>query len=223
MTKDNWPSVLVFAVALIVFHFSIISKAPDECILQTMLLLRNSAPLGLEIGNWLDQSGLKALLSAKQKEYKTPLSLDEVKEPFEAIEALENHILLSYNKGVTSLAYQQALSALKKWLSWTEGRPLAWIHFVWWPASITPEYMTLLAENEDGALLIFIHWCAIMKNAPQKWYFQGWAETVGASAFHRIRSPECNISLKWATTTLGIDFSWVTTDFLIETIQDRLS
>lgn len=222
VTEDNWPSILVFVVALIVFHFSITSKAPEGCILETMLLLRNSAPLGLEIGTWLNRSGLKALLSAKQAEYKTLLGQDDVKAPLEAIRALENSTILSYNTGVASIAYQQAISALKRWLYWIEGRPLAWIHFIWWPAAITSEYMTLLAENEDGALLIFVHWCAIMKNAPQRWYLQGWAQTVGASAVHRICSPECHISLKWAITTLGIDFSWMATDFPIDAIQDSL-
>jgi hypothetical protein len=82
--------------------------------------------------------------------------------------------------------------------------------------------MALLAENDDGALLIFVHWCAIMKNAPQRWYLQGWAQTVGASAFHRIDSPSGHRLLKWAITTLGIDFSWVATELLIDKIQDRL-
>ena len=187
-----------------------------------MLLLRNSAPLGLEIGTWLNQSGFKALLSAKQAEYKIQLNQDDIKAPLEAIQALESSIILSYDTGVASVAYQQAISALKNWLSWTEGRPLTWIHFIWWPAAITPEYMTLLSENDDGTLLIFIHWCAIMKNAPQRWYLLGWAQTVGAAAFHRIRWPGCHLSSKWAITTLGIDFSWVATEFLIETIQERL-
>ncbi|KAE9377235.1 hypothetical protein N431DRAFT_542616 [Stipitochalara longipes BDJ] len=221
VTEENWLAVLVFAVALSIFHFCTTSKAPEGCILETMLLLRNSAPLGLEIGAWMDQSGLKTVLSAKQAEYKATISVDDVKAPLEAIQALESSIILSYNTGIASLAYQQAISALKKWLSWTEGRPHAWIHLVWWPAAITTEYMTLLAENEDGALLIFVYWCAIMKNAPQRWYLQGWAQRVGASAFHRISSPSWHLLLKWAITTLGIDFSWLATEFLIESIQDN--
>ncbi|KAN0117692.1 hypothetical protein V8E51_003669 [Hyaloscypha variabilis] len=222
VTEENWLSVLVFAITLAVFHFSITSKAPDGCILETMLVLRSSGPLGLEIGAWLDQSELEPLLSAKQAEHKPPFCLDDIKAPLEAIEALETFIAASYNTGVASLAYKHAIGALKSWLSWTQGRPLLWIHFLWWPAAVSPEYIALLAENDDGALLIFVHWCAIMKNAPQRWYLQGWAQTVGASAFHRIDSPSGHRLLKWAKTTLGIDFSWVATELLIDKIQDRL-
>jgi hypothetical protein len=187
-----------------------------------MLLLRNSAPLGQEIGAWLEHSGLKTILSAKQAEYGASLGLDDVKAPLEAIQALESCIILSYNTGVASLAYQQAVGALKKWQSWTDGRPRVWIHFFWWLASVTPEYMTLLAENEDGALLIFVRWCAIMKNAPQRWYSYGWAQRVGASAIHQIGSSSWHFLLKWATTTPGVDFGSLATEFHVDTIQDRL-
>ena len=218
VTEDNWPSLLIFAVAIVMFHFSITSKAPEGCI-QTMLLLRNSTPLGPEIGGWLKKSGLKALLSAKKPEHRTPPDLDSVKAPMEALEALESCVICSDNTGVASLAYQQAISALKKWLSWTEGQPLAWIHFVWWPASITLEYMALLAENEDGALLIFVHWCDIMKNAPPRWYLHGWGETVGASTFHCIRSRDWHLLLKWAMNILEIELSWMAAGVLLDSIK----
>jgi hypothetical protein len=220
VTEDNWLAILVFAVALSVFHFSTTSQAPEGCILETMLLLRNSAPLGREIGPWLEQSGLEALLLAKQAEYKATLGLDNVNAPLMAIEALEAFIVLAYNKRVPSLAYQLAIGSLKRWMTWTEGRPHAWIHFFWWPASVTPEYMTLLAENEEGALLIFAHWCAIMKNAPQRWYLQGWAQKVGASAINRMGSSNWHLLSKWAMTTLGIDFPGECMS--IETTQDSL-
>jgi hypothetical protein len=131
VTQDNWLAVLVFAVALSVFHFSTTSQAPEGCIVETMLLLRNSAPIGQETGAHLTQSGLKAPLSAKQTKYKALLGPHDVKAPLEAIQALENSIILSYNTGVASIAYQQTIGALKKWLSWTEGRPHAWVQFFW--------------------------------------------------------------------------------------------
>ncbi|KAH8890536.1 hypothetical protein GQ53DRAFT_589932, partial [Thozetella sp. PMI_491] len=100
--------------------------------------------------------------------------------------------------------YQGAVATLKSWLFLTRGRPRTWRDFIIWPASISPECMALFKSNDPLATVIFLHWCAVMHNAPSRWFLRGWARKIAVLALRQLNPSEWYCLLGWAMARLGI-------------------
>jgi hypothetical protein len=50
-----------------------------------------------------------------------------------------------------------------------------------WPVSVDKEYIDLLYERHPGALILLAHYCIILKQMQQRWYFAGRASKLMAS------------------------------------------
>ncbi|KAL6886264.1 hypothetical protein HDV57DRAFT_382811 [Trichoderma longibrachiatum] len=187
ISDRNWFTVLVFAISVLIFHFDIHRRAKrglaDDEFLEPILALRGAASLGMELGPWLMKSRLLAVIRRRVAAENPPW--DHLAE-----QAVTN--LQMINETSTALrsraACRDALEKMQFWLRLTLCRPRTWLHFVWWPGAIDQEYLHLLEVRDPMALVILVHWCAVMKASPRKWFMEGWAENVARPAIAQIGS-----------------------------------
>ncbi|KAL7942589.1 hypothetical protein V8C42DRAFT_331409 [Trichoderma barbatum] len=195
ISDRNWFTVLVFAISVLIFHFDIHRRAKrglsDDEFLEPILALRGAALLGMELGPWLLKS--KLLVAVRRRIAAENPPWDDLAE--QAITNLE--LINETSSPLRNRAiYKDALNKLQFWLRLTSSRPRTWLHFVWWPGAIDQEYLDLLGTKDSMALVILIHWCAIMKSSPKKWFMEGWAENVARPAIAQI-GPEWDEIMEW--------------------------
>ncbi|KAH6608442.1 Zn2Cys6 transcription factor [Trichoderma cornu-damae] len=203
ISDRNWFTILVFAISVLVFHFDIHRRAKrglsDDEFLEPILALRGAALLGMELGPWLMKSKLLAAIRRRIAAENPPW--DDLAEQAIANLGLVNKTSPS---GPRSRAVcHDALDKLQFWLRLTSCRPRTWLHFVWWPGAVDQEYVHLLARKDPMALVILIHWCAVMKSAPRQWFMRGWAENVARPVLPQI-GPEWHEATEWALSRIGV-------------------
>ncbi|KAM0263508.1 hypothetical protein ACHAQJ_001126 [Trichoderma viride] len=196
ISDRNWFSVLVFAISVLIFHFDIHRRAKrglsDDEFLEPVLALRGAALLGMELGPWLMKSKLLAAIRRRIAAENPPW--DDLAE--QAITNLELINETPSSSPQNRAICQDALNKLQFWLRLASCRPRTWLHFVWWPGAIDQQYLDLLARKDPMALVILIHWCAVMKSSPKKWFTEGWAENVSRPVIPQI-GPEWNDVMEW--------------------------
>lgn len=153
--------------------------------------------LGMELGPWLMKSRLLAVIRRRVAAENPPW--DHLAEQAVTKLQMMNEALtaLGSNKEV----YRDALEKMQFWLRLTSCRPRTWLHFVWWPGAIDQEYLHLLETRDPMALVILVHWCAVMKASPRKWFMEGWAENVARPAIAQI-GPEWDGAMEWALSRI---------------------
>lgn len=185
INEHNWLSVLIFAISVLVFHFDVYRRAKrgpsDDGFMEPILALRGAALVGIELGPWLLKSRLVSAIK-KRALGETP-PWDDLAE-----QAISNLQLINETSSplLSRAAYRDTLIKLQFWLQLSSCKPRIWLHFVWWPGAVDQEYLDLLARKDQMALVILVHWCAVMKSAPKKWFLEGWAENVSRPAIPQI-------------------------------------
>lgn len=81
---------------------------------------------------------------------------------------------------------RQAFGELEKWAMECQGRPRRWDHYQEWPGRVFPEFLDLVAIGDDIALLILVHWTAIMSRS-SKPFVASWAVRAGLSTIGRLK------------------------------------
>lgn len=66
------------------------------------------------------------------------------------------------------------------------------------------EFSELLNERHPVSLLIYIHWCAIMHRAPNRWFLNGWARRAATAAALHL-GPQWDEFLEWPRTVLATE------------------
>ncbi|KAL7924463.1 hypothetical protein ACQKWADRAFT_286775 [Trichoderma austrokoningii] len=202
ISDRNWFSVLIFAISVLIFHFDIHRRAKrglsDEEFMEPILALRGAALLGMELGPWLTKSRLLAAIRRRVEGEKPPW--DHLAE-----QAISN--LQSINETSSPLQsraiYRDTLNKLQFWLRLSTCKPRTWLHFVWWPGAVDQEYLDLLARKDQMALVILVHWCAVMKSSPKKWFMEGWAENVSRPVIPQI-GQEWDGVMEWPLSKIRV-------------------
>ncbi|KAL6872851.1 hypothetical protein J3F83DRAFT_731181 [Trichoderma novae-zelandiae] len=200
ISDRNWFTVLAFAISVLIFHFDIHRRAKrglaDDEFLEPIVALRGAALLGMELGPWLMESRLLAVIRRR-------VAADDPPWDHVAEQAIAN--LQVMNETSTALRSRaickDALDKMQFWLRLTSSRPRTWLHFVWWPGAIDQEYLHLLETRDPMALMILVHWCAVMKASPTRWFMEGWAENVARPAIAQI-GPEWDYAMEWALSRI---------------------
>jgi hypothetical protein len=177
LKESEWVATLAFAMTVVIFQLRITTiQANKDCMAETMLILRSGANSARSVA-----PHFMAERSLRNRELRaTPMPLDpHMLYAFENLERLvsEYNWVENFEK-----VYEQPVQALKQWLNMTQGQPRTWLHFIWWPSSIDPKYIYLLAQKDPVAIIIFLHWCTVMVNAPPRWFLNGWAATMAMQA-----------------------------------------
>lgn len=81
---------------------------------------------------------------------------------------------------------RQAFQELEKWAIECQGQPRRWYQYAAWPSRISLAFLDVLAMGDDVALLVFIHWAAIMSR-DHKDFLKAWAVRAGMWAVHRVK------------------------------------
>lgn len=102
-----------------------------------------------------------------------------------------------------------ALSALSYFYAFMSRKMTIWLHIVWWPASVTEDFLQLLRNQNQISLLIYCHWLVAIKGAPRKWFLEGWAEQTFDSV-KELLFEQWKDELQWAIQRLhGFEYSSV--------------
>ncbi|KAH0526775.1 hypothetical protein TsFJ059_010056 [Trichoderma semiorbis] len=200
ISDRNWFTVLVFAISVLIFHFDIHRRAKrglaDNEFLEPIMALRGAALLGMELGPYLMKS--KLLAAARRRiEAENPPWDDLAEQAIMNLELINETSSPLRSRGIC----KDALNKLQFWLRLCKSKPRTWLHFVWWPGAIDQEYLDLLGTNDPMALVILVHWCAVMKSSPRKWFMEGWAENVARPAIAQI-GPEWDDTMAWALSRI---------------------
>ena len=71
-----------------------------------------------------------------------------------------------------------------------------------WPMGLSIDYMHLLNNGHPGALVIFAHFCVLLKKLEGKWYFEGRATRLLGHILQRLdRKWQCYI--EWPAEEIG--------------------
>ncbi|CAH0025845.1 unnamed protein product [Clonostachys rhizophaga] len=184
VTETNWLASMIFGIGLMSFHFQTArimqpeSNNPDP--FKALLVLRYSAPLAKAIGPWFMNSMLPSMI---RRNNEASLPLDERDDmAILNLHTLLDGDILSLSTNAHAVC-EHAIHALYQWLFVTSGRPRTWRDFIEWPAAISDEFLVLAQQQKHpAAVIILIHWCAVMSNAPKTWFMGGWAVAAALQA-----------------------------------------
>ncbi|OTA97583.1 hypothetical protein M434DRAFT_391772 [Hypoxylon sp. CO27-5] len=199
VTDANWLAILIFGIGIIIFHFCIALSSSDQDFdfIDMFYILRESSKVGRQVGPYFLNSRLGSLL--KRRYTADGLADDEI---LTAIGHLEAVIYLKEQSLDTGFLYCQTVESLKSWVIMVEGCPQTWRDFIHFPEMVSEVYLQSLQRKNPLALLIFIYWCAIMHQAPHRWFMGKWARRAADSAMSYL-GPEWTAALEWPRTVLG--------------------
>lgn len=202
LTENNWFASMTFGIAMLVFHFQIARTSLEaETSFGSFLVLRQSSSMARAVGPWLRSSGLQSMIRRDDKPAPELDSRDEI-----AILGLHLLLTAKISDPAHWVPCQHAIDALHLWLLRTSGQPQTWRDFVDWPGLVSDEFLGLLQQQHNPvAIVVFVHWCAIMNNAPKRWFLDGWATSAAMRALVWLEEPWINdCSLDWAKLKLKL-------------------
>lgn len=199
VSEHNWFGQLVFALSVVIFHTQVTRDPHRYAVLETMYVLRSAAEFGKVIQPFFLRSQIPALIEPHLKHYSStddPIMLS-------AVASLDAMISgMSWTSEMRAV-YSQDLVCLREWIVSNQGHPQTWVHFLSWPSNASSMYMALLAQKDTVALMMFIHWCAIMRYGPSRWFLDGWASALAKQAFQFV-DPEARRLLSWPQAVLQL-------------------
>ena len=210
-TDHNWLASLVFAMTVIVFHMRVSATQPSkDSVAETILVLRSAAKFARSIA--LPFLRAQSIVSRRLKEKITlmdPQLLGSITSLKQLIDGTE------WKQDDLKSVYEQSIEALRQWIAMTRGHPEIWLDFVWWPVRVDSEYVNLLAQRQPVALIVFLHWCAVMVNAPKRWFLDGWIDNLAKQAFSSLEPPWMSF-VNWPSLVFGFEGN----QFLMQTFWD---
>jgi hypothetical protein len=190
--ETNWIAVMTFAVCMIVFQFSVQESCPERDFdyVETLRVLRSSIAINQESLPYLKKSKHWPLISHRNSIPNKPLS-PRMKASFYRLDSLISESLdsdiMNYDEEERAEINRQAFEELQKWTVECQGVPRTWKNYCEWPAAVNAEYLDLLAEGDDIALLILIHWCAVMYMSPKRWFVTAWSKKAATVAAVKLK------------------------------------
>jgi hypothetical protein len=198
VTQDNWIAVLIFGITVLVYNIVVNTSPPAVPTITTSMIItedernmyekfydvfclfRTTGGLGHEIGHFLKKSPLMSFIG--QRETLRPGRCGLSAEDHQALDRLASGEHTNGLPEDIGIQCSDATRTLIMWASFVDGQPSRWMHFLWWPNAISPEFVKLLHQKSAPALLVFVYWCAIMHRGPQRWFLKGWACKAAYSA-----------------------------------------
>jgi hypothetical protein len=174
-------AVVTFGVSTIIFHFFIQQLYTDKNFnpVETFRILRTSMNLNEESIPYITKSKIWPLIVARTL---GPALTVDTKVRI-ALQQLSCVVIQAMNTDQpNSEINRHAFWELREWIFVCQGKPRTWRHYLIWPAAVGEEYLALLSDADEIALLILIYWCAIMYQSPRRWFITAWAKRTGLLA-----------------------------------------
>jgi Fungal specific transcription factor domain len=192
ITRENCIAVLAFSLLISVFQLGIVSapadRAPEEAfvqLIQALSALRSAYSLIPQLHPHLGQSRVSSIFLRRRRFEFKPLDNNR-RQALERLDSLNSRSNAPLDVRTTRT---EAICLLRKWFSLTSGSPSTWLHFVYWPSSLSEGYISLFKQNDPISLAIFCHWSESIGRGSQKWFLAGWAEQTRNVAV-RLLGPE---------------------------------
>ena len=175
VTQDNWPIFLGFAISIIVCQLAMQSTCPEPLLdfVEMFEVFRASRDIGNTLIGWLQTSEMWPMIHRR-----TLLSEAERTNDYgllKALDLLEDSI--NRNTTIESRAtscISMAMQSLREWVILCEGRPRRWQQYIYWPSGVSEEFVKALKSGDEFALILLLHWLAILRLASPRWFLEYW-------------------------------------------------
>jgi hypothetical protein len=173
ITKQNWFAVLTFGVAMVIFQFAATQANDDSThdYLEIFKLMRGTSKVAQAVVPYFRQSHIKLFMD-NQRQLDRPTLEQDV---WQGVTRLEEVSFLEGTPAWAIKACRDAILELKEWVRETDARPRSWANFLRWPGIVSDDFVRLLCDGDDSALLIFVYWCLLMHRSPKLWFMSDWA------------------------------------------------
>jgi hypothetical protein len=161
--EDNWLAVLAFGTCNLIFQFHAQNSCDDSQfdLVETLRAVRSTTDIQQAAQPFFLRSELWKMILAR-----TDL---EDKQPDTALtHALQDlaHVISESavndcnddDDEASAEINRQAFWELREWVFQCQGAPRRWDQYCEWPSRVTAEYLDLLNDGHDVALLLFIYW-----------------------------------------------------------------
>ncbi|KAI1424059.1 hypothetical protein F5Y12DRAFT_495479 [Xylaria sp. FL1777] len=199
----NWPSILLFSLCNLMFHFAAAQFTPpaDFDFLEIFRhVLRGTGGLRRQLLDHLVKIGFLRKEDAPLRfgaPETAPRDVRDVEETQAALALLASATHPGDTPAATVAACDEALALLRRWAFLIGGAPRQWAHFFYWPCAVSQAFVAALEDRHPVALLIFVHWCAVMRRAPDAWFLDGWARRTAFAAMAVIAPTTDYGFLRW--------------------------
>jgi hypothetical protein len=203
--ESNWLPVLIFSISMLIFQFASQQASKDEFdYLETLRVLKMSLGVASSVGPFLARSEMWAFINRRNQLAHRPVDAGI----WAAVQHLEDCIALSYCRNSVLM---DAVQALREWIEFCHGSPSNWKQYCLFPGMLSEEYLKLLADENDAALLIMIYWCSIMRLGPKRWFFDRWLTRASAMAQAKLTRDWSDV-LEWSNTVVTVSVDKEFTD-----------
>ncbi|KAF2726956.1 hypothetical protein EJ04DRAFT_557680 [Polyplosphaeria fusca] len=202
VNNHTWLPVLTFGISVIVFQFGAQQLAPDALFdyIEMLLVLRNSAKLASSVVHFFRASAMWPLV--RQRGRGNPVL------PADGVNAALQYLADAVARaefGDETCHRSQALQALRDWVLDCRACPAIWRDYIYWPGKVPGEFLDALRAEDDVALLLVLHWCAVLWLGPRRWFMERWILRTARWVGGRVRG-EWGRCLVWPRRVLGEGF-----------------
>ncbi|KAK9796898.1 hypothetical protein SCARD494_03981 [Seiridium cardinale] len=200
VTEDNWLAVLTFGIAVIIFHLANSQTNDDDShdYMEVFNILRGTSRMARAVIPYFHRSHLKLYVDNRQKSFRPSLEQDV----WRSLDHLDAVIGVGGSRPDVTQACHSAVAVLKNWAKETDAYPRTWAHFLRWPGTVSEEFVKLLSEGNESALLVFVYWCTIMHRSPRRWFMKDWA-CRDARLATKAMNATWDCLLEWPRSVLG--------------------
>ncbi|KAI1304024.1 hypothetical protein F5Y03DRAFT_395694 [Xylaria venustula] len=217
----NWPAILLFSLCNLMFHFAAaaqFTEPRDFDFLEVFThVLRGTGSIRRQLMERLIQMGFlkePPPLFFAHDSVVPPPSLTTTSHIHDGA-AARTHAAFALlasarhpadTSAATQLACGEALALLKQWAAVVDGAPDKWSHFFYWPCAVSQTFVSALSAHQPVAVLVFVHWCAVMSRAPRTWFLEGWARRTAFAAVATLEGyDDYHDFLRWPVSIFDLD------------------
>ncbi|KAL5117491.1 hypothetical protein ACEQ8H_004656 [Pleosporales sp. CAS-2024a] len=204
LNADNWIATKAFHVFTLVFQLVSQSSCPNEQfdLVGTLKVLQSSYAMEVLAEPFFSKSRLWELIRRRPR----PVGRSNVEPLYENLSILEIMTCqLETTEPNRAAILSQALSLLRSWAHACDTQPVFWGQYCQWPGNLDSDFLDILAMDDSIALILVIHWCAVLYWSPKPSVFL-WAKRTANYAAERLLDRDSWRSLlRWPFNALHMD------------------
>lgn len=181
VTEHNWLAVLAFQVFVLVFEFTSQTYCTEAefDITKTLKVLRWNSKIGREAQPYFAASKLWQVVLKRTREINLPPDptlWKSLQVLGSAIDVASAEIGYDFAKEQRAKVCQQAFRGLCAWVEYCSSWPRSIDGYYYFPASLPPQFLEMLKEEDDMALLLVLYWSVVLWRSPMpavwKWAYR---------------------------------------------------
>ncbi|CAI6341413.1 unnamed protein product [Periconia digitata] len=195
--SSNWLPPIMFHVLTVVFRlYSQAFCAPEDfSLVDTLRLFKSGMAIVRQTTGFVMKSPFWEFIVARTG-LQTKLNTDNEPFLYESLGFLESVLsgeeenpFATEEQQYQARVHRQGLGALYGWIEHCDALPRSWPHYCGWPSLLSDEFLDLVEQKNEFALLLVIHWCGLLYRS-NKPGVKAWAYRAGHDALSGIQHPE---------------------------------